>query len=275
MKIKNIREEAKGILYSNGNSLRLVLLSILSMFAVLVPVLVYVYTSSLIITLFDENGENILISYILPALPAIAAAVFISMPAISGAYHFGACVCDGDKTDYLSGYTNGYFKSMATGGILTLRWIPAIIVLVLTAIVPPLAAEAADEALQPFYEELYSQYDMLIDIEWLISTLINWGVTVALMAIAAMLSIITVLLSGSIFFFPFFIARGLSVSEALNRSRELTMQHKGIGPRFLLSFLPLLLLSALTLGLLFVFYVLPLMLLTYFSLAEKICDETM
>ena len=137
------------------------------------------------------------------------------------------------------------------------------------------AAEAADEALQPFYEKLYSQYDMLIDIEWLISTLINWGVTVALMAIAAMLSIITVLLSGSIFFFPFFIARGLSVSEALNRSRELTMQHKGIGPRFLLSFLPLLLLSALTLGLLFVFYVLPLMLLTYFSLAEKICDETM
>ena len=53
--LTDAKNEAKALLFSRGNSLRLILLSILSMFAVLLPMLIYSYTSSLFYIFLGDN----------------------------------------------------------------------------------------------------------------------------------------------------------------------------------------------------------------------------
>ena len=107
-------------------------------------------------------------------------------------------------------------------------------------------------------------------LEWLISMALYWGFTAILFVVAVLLLLLIVLVSDRAFLFPYYVTQGLTVRQAFKKSRQATKPCKGTGTRFLLSFAPLLLLSAVTLGLLFIFYTLPLMLLTYSSIASDI-----
>ncbi len=269
--IKDIKSEAKQTLYLHGNLLHLVLLCILTAFALMLPVLTYVYSSSLVMTLFDEKGENILLSYILPTLPTLACAVLISFPSISGVYLCGRKIFDGDRYTLIEGYTDGYRKNIAFGALLILRLIPAIIVLILALTLPSLITESVMDSFGGSFGELGE----LIDIEWLVSIIINGAMSMAFLIAALAITFAMIALFGSLFLVPYFISNGHGIKEALKMSREIMRapQNKSNHRKFLASFAGLLCLSLLTLGLLLIFYVVPLMLMTYNTLAEKMTDS--
>ena len=277
MNLKAIKTDAKRVLYRNGNHTKLVLLCILTAFALLIPLLIYIYSSSLLMTLFDEGGENILLSYILPIIPTLIGAIFISFPAISGAYLCGKKIYDREKHTFIEGYTENYPRNIAFGAILILRWIPAIAIFILSLILPSLITEEITESMEDVLSELITQTEALsefIDIEWLISTLINSTLSIVFLIAALIITVIIITLSGKLFLFPYFISNGYGIKESIKSSRKIMRdpQNKHNHSKFLLSFAGLLCLSLLTLGLLLIFYTVPLMITTYNMLAEKMTD---
>ena len=269
--MKEIKALAKQTLYSRGIFFDLVLLCILTAFALLLPMLAYVYSSSLMMTLFDEEGENIFLSYVLPALPTLICAIFISFPAISGTYLCGRKIFEGERHTLIEGYTDGYRKNIAFGALLVIRLIPAIIVIILALTLPSLITESVTESFDGSFGELGE----LMDIEWLLSTVINGALSTVFLLLAIAITFALIALFGKLFLVPYFISDGHGIKKALKMSRDAMRapQNKGNNRKFLASFAGLLCLSVLTLGLLLIFYVVPLMLMTYNTLAEKMTAD--
>ena len=278
MDIKSIKAEAKKTLYSKGNHTHLVLLCILTAFAIMIPVLIYAYSASLLMILFDNEGENIFLSYILPAILTLICAIFISFPAISGVYLCGKRIYGGERFSLIEGYTENYKKNLAFGAILILRWIPAIAAFILSLILPSLISEKIMGAMESTLTDFNSQMGELakfIDVEWLIYTLLSGAFSIALLIAAALITLAIIALSGRLFLFPYFISNGYEIKEAFKSSKNIMRkpQNKRNHSKFLLSFIGLLCLSLLTLGLLLIFYTGPLMLMTYNTLAEEMADD--
>ena len=273
--MKDIKASAKRTLYSHGNLFDLVLLCILTAFALLLPMLTYVYSSSLMMTLFDEEGKNVLLSYIFPALPTLVCAIFISLPAISGTYLCGRKIFEGERHTLIEGYTDGYRKNIAFGSLLILRLIPAIIVLILALSLPSLITESIMDSFGGSLSEISTELEGLIDLEWLLSIIINGALSMAFLLLALAITFAMIVSFGNLFLVPHFVSDGYGIKEALKMSRDAmrTPQNKGNNKKFLASFAGLLCLSVLTLGLLLIFYVVPLMLMTYNTLAEKMTAD--
>ena len=271
LNMKDIKAHAKQTLYSRGKFFDLVLLCILAAFALLLPMLTYLYSSSLMMTLFDEEGENILLSYILPALPTLICSVLISFPAISGVYRSGRKIFLGERHTLIEGYVDGYRKNIAFGALLVLRRIPAIIALILALTLPQVLTESVMDHLGISFGELQGGLWDFIDLEWLLSIIISGALSFALLLTALAITFAILAIFGNLFLAPYFISDGHGIKESLKMSREIMRapQNKDDHRRFLASFAGLLCLSVLTLGLLLIFYVVPLMLVTYNTLAER------
>lgn len=273
--MKEIKALAKRTLYSRGKFFDLVLLCILTAFALLLPMLAYVYSSSLMMTLFDEEGENIFLSYVLPALPTLVCAIFISFPAISGTYLCGRKIFEGERHTLIEGYTDGYRKNIAFGALLVIRLIPAITVIILALTLPSLITGFVMDSMGGAFDDLSGELEGLIDLEWLLSTVINGALSMIFLLVAIAITFALIAIFGNFFLVPYFVSDGYRIKDALKLSRDAMRapQNKGNNRKFLASFAGLLCLSVLTLGLLLIFYVVPLMLVTYNTLAEKMTAD--
>ena len=260
------KKEAKELLFSHGNSLRLILLSRLAMFVVLLPVLIYAYVSALLFTLIGES----IWCYVYPLIPALPIAVFISFPMITNLFVFSENVYSSGIANVLSGFKKSYFTNVAAGAILTLLWLPPLAALVTAFAAPDFASRILAENVYPYIISITESISLPSELEGLISMILYWGFIAILLIAAVLLFLLIVLVSDRIFLFPYYITQGLTLRQALKKSCKVTKNCKGAGSRFILSFTTLLLLSALTLGLLLIFYTLPIMLLTYSSFASDI-----
>ncbi|MBQ9782990.1 MAG: hypothetical protein IJW44_00540 [Clostridia bacterium] len=92
-----------------------------------------------------------------------------------------------------------------------------------------------------------------------------------LVALAIGLSVLLMWATGGWFLFPYFLCRG--EKKAIRQSRRAMKKHYKRYGAYMLSFLGLVLLSLLTAGVLLMFYVLPLMMFTYFALGDRLSAE--
>lgn len=92
-----------------------------------------------------------------------------------------------------------------------------------------------------------------------------------LVALAIGLAFLWMWATGGWFLFPYFMGR--REAKPLRQSRRTMKQHYKLYGAYMLSFLGLVLLSLLTAGVLLVFYVLPLMMFTYFALGDRLSAE--
>lgn len=93
---------------------------------------------------------------------------------------------------------------------------------------------------------------------------------VPLLAAAIALSVLWMRITADWFLLPYYVCRGKRTRAALRASRMAMKQHRRACGAYMRSFLGPILLSLLTVGLLLLLWTLPLMMFTYFSLADRI-----
>ena len=91
-----------------------------------------------------------------------------------------------------------------------------------------------------------------------------------LMLLAFIICLIFCWLTGFVFLMPYYFARGEGLLTSFKKSCRAFIVQPFMKDGFALIFLPLILLSALTLGVLLIVFVMPLMMFTYFTLAETL-----
>ncbi|MBE6546312.1 MAG: hypothetical protein E7668_02580 [Ruminococcaceae bacterium] len=90
-----------------------------------------------------------------------------------------------------------------------------------------------------------------------------------LACVAIALSVLWMWATSGAFLLPYYVSRGETVRSALRASRRAMKGNRRLYGAYMLSFLGWVLLSLLTVGVLLLLYVLPLMLFTYFTLADR------
>lgn len=268
--MKAIRAEAKKTLYSRSNQTRLVLLGIITTFGIMIPVLTLSYAASLIDILLYEYEYGTLIATVASSALAVISAVLVTFPLISDAYQCAFDCFNGSRVRYAGCFGKDYKRHIGAGALLSVRWLPAVALLLLSASLPSFIAGRLADANAQALNEATKAIDGLIDLHWLVEILLSWAFMLLFITAALAVSFIIFFCFGSLFMFPYFVSRGKSLSESVRMSKRIMKQSKGANRRFLSSFTGLMILSVLSLGILFIFYCLPLMLVSYFEAAGRL-----
>ena len=97
---------------------------------------------------------------------------------------------------------------------------------------------------------------------------------IPIVALAAVISVLFMYLTCGAFFMPYFFCMGMKPSAALSRSRAFMKHNRKIYWAYMMSFVGMILLSVLTVGILFIVHALPIMMFTYFILADRmLCKQ--
>ena len=233
-----------------GSRIRLGIASALLIFAILLPATVAAYLN---ITVFGYNAQSHFMEYVLVygivaifslmATVPVCAAYFSYTYGIYSKARYGAVYTKRKRGAY------GYFRDLFGGMILMLR------------------GGVCAIALQTAYLlTAYAEIALKID---------KYGIPmivlcIPLMTVAIGFCLIFLWLTSGFFLAPYYFARGERLFTALVKSHKAIIAHPFLKDGYALIFLILIALSVFTLGVALVLWVMPIMMLTYFTLAEYI-----
>ncbi len=239
------RQEAQRLLHARGRLLRLALYGILSVFLLMLPFALSMHTVSLL-SLTPIWSDTVFMETILPYLLMIPTFLLVTCPLTVTVLRYVVAVVKDERP--MRRKKGGYGRDVLFG-LLTLVWLLLPVVLMLVAWTLPSQWVAAE--LESF-----------------------WGNLLGIMlgALAAItvgsLSLPWFFLTRRLFFVPYYAATGCTLREAFGRSRARFLADKPFPTAFATSFLGLLVLSVLSLGVILIFYTLPLVWTAYCLVAS-------
>ena len=231
--IKAIKRLSAELISKKGNRIRMIFASILLVFSVFLPI---VLSLNVVWTLFGDTD-----AWLADALFVcdwLLLSLVITMPIVAAIYRycFRVYLRTRDGLDALE-YTPTFGRCFRAGVLILSR--PLAVLLI-----------------------FFSAYKLAEIKEFLFY--------IPLMALAAVLSVLFMYLTGGAFFIPYFFSMGMKPSAALSRSRALMKRNRKIYMAYMISFVGMILLSVITVGIFFMVHALPIMMFTYFILADRI-----
>lgn len=249
--LKAGRKEGKRLLGSRGRWLRLVACAILAMFLVMLPFAVALNVARLI-----GVTNNFFIDEVLPFLLMIPTLVLVSAPLTARLVRRIVSVVQDNRS--VTKKAN-YGRDLVVG-LLTLVWILLPIVAILLAWGIPMMMMDTD---------LLWQFLKAPSLGDIIGLLLPLAIAIVATVLTVLLVFPYLLLTKQMFFVPYYAAEGATLGEAFLCARRRMRMWRGLSVGFLWHFFDLLVLSVLSVGVLLVFYTLPLMWATYVSIAAN------
>ncbi len=246
--IKNAIIEAMRLLTKKGSRAKMIIAGILMMFAFAFSWLVGRYT----VNILELTGLwRMLAEYLIIAVVGI----IVSLPALSMFITYSKEAYSMAKYGYADIKKKGaynYFRSLFSAIILFLRPFVALVII------------------QGTYELALLCTEKLkigeMGIPFLVFLIPFWCIAFVVIAIF-------MFITKFVFFTPFYYSKGMSVFKALGKSFKTTVKHPFYSDLFSIVFIFLTAVSFLTFGVLFILFVLPLMMFTYFEIADKADSE--
>ena len=236
----------------SGGLLKLSLASAMLIFVAMLPLVLAVNWD---IAVFGTAEISVLWEHLVSVLPGYGSMfildIFLVAPAFAAYVVYAYRMYS--KARYGAVYgkksSGGYFRCLLGGLLMTLRG--AICALIL----------------QGAYV-LTFHLEALFRIEELGIPMILLGIP--LMSLAAVICLVLCWITGFAFTVPYCFAKGEGIFASFKRSFKSFIRHPFLKDGYALVFLGLIALSALTFGVLLIIFVMPLMMFTYFTLAEYI-----
>ncbi|MBO7302727.1 MAG: hypothetical protein J6U68_00905 [Clostridia bacterium] len=262
--MKALKQEANGFLGKRGRRVGFIFFGLLLIFASFLPIYAFSYIEYLLITLLEYiarsaplgvplfNGLSIgatVLSAVIAVLIAIFFTSFVYSRFFSYAYKSYREGIAGEPKFFSVG-KGGYFKTWRTGlllyGILVLCLVPVIVLV-----------EVGSYFLQSQDKRVASLVSYLF---------------VFVIAIGLVLGFLIFLLFRPLFLYGYYVSRGKGVKESvlLSVRRMRTLRAKQMYKNYIRSFLPSLLLSVVTIMVLFIIDTLPKMMAVYYMVADDI-----
>ena len=237
-----LKKEAKGVLYDRGRLLRLSLLGILLLFALGFPYLMGGYLFELLY-LTGLLGDSFFVVEMLPYLMMLPLAVLVSAPALIYGMRAARQVIDGEVPGRVT-YGRALRCGLCLYGRTVLCTLPMTVIwsLPVWTVSTPLAA-----------------------VMWLFRLLAT--------AAGGVISALLLYVSRRFFYLSYFAAEGRTLREAFGASGKAKRAYKPLYRRFFGTFAGLLALSVVSIGVLFILYVLPLMTVTYCLGLRRLSEE--
>lgn len=250
MELKKIRKTAKSILFCDGNYVRMILFSALSLFTVVAPVLLSTMVSTLCFGTPADDNTSALTGYSLVLLGVLIPSVFLlAVPTLirlkEEAFRRFERTAHGIPQNPERSLS--YRRRLALSLTEFLRALVSVLIpLVLILIV-----------------------SVLIEHSRILAVLLA---PVWLVLIVALLFLAPVITCGW-FLVPYYCFRGHSLRLAVRYSRQAMRENRMLYLRWLLSFTPQILLSIVTIGVFFLLYTKPLMTTSYFVFADRLAGR--
>ena len=236
--LKECKLLAKKYLGRKGNWLRLIIAAVLLVFTVMSPMVLAMSISGILAGDAPEGSTLYVISDVVFYVLWVVLGLTLTPIGIACFYRFA----------YL-GYKNGRDGISENGRLLSFGRSLGAGLLILLRILPVIA--------------------LFVAVYWL-GFLSDWWLYLPLAIAAIWLAIPLMGMSGSVFLFPYYVARGERIGDACRMSRRAMKGNRRLYFSYMLSFLGWVLLSLLTAGVLLLIYVLPVMCFTYFILADRL-----
>lgn len=243
--VKQLKTMARAMLMKQGSWVRLVFVGILWIFAALLPLILATNVTAVLFGEALETGEvGILADSVFWSL-LILCALIVTVPTVTLLYRYAWQTyrrCRDGFGALETARDDRIVVNYGTGLLILLR---------------PLCVIG------------------LFGLAYGLAALWDFVLYLPLVFVAAALSVLFLWGTGFAFLLPYYLCRGQSCIEALRQSRRrMNRQNYSLYGSYLMLFLGWILLSLLTVGVLLILYTLPLMLFTYFALAEHMTAST-
>ena len=238
------RQKAKDCLGTRGRWLRLVLYAILAMFLVMLPFALSLNVVSVLSTT-PLWVDGLFFETVLPYLLMIPTLLLVTCPCIMSVMRGVVATVTGEQR--VMREKGQYGRDLGVGLFIVGRLLLPIALVLVAWCLP---------------REIFGMENLL-------GFLIG-GVMACAMAV---LAVLWLHLSRRSFFVPYFAACGDTLHEACRRSRAVVNGYLRLPTVYLFSFIGALALSVLSLGVIFIFWVLPLMWATYVCTAASLQNE--
>ena len=240
--IKWMKIRAKKLLGVKGNWVKIVIAGILLVFVCFMPLVVAMSLTNVIVGAPEPGTDLYLLGDLLFYGVWAVLAFCVTVPGVTLFYRYVWSLYEQTKEGFSVNDRRkvGWFRSYPAALLIVLRPIGVAAIFVLAYVL----ASVTD-----FW--LYLPF-MVLAIG--LATLFMWA-------------------TGGAFFVPYFVCRGMSAGKALRASRRTMKKKYKLYGAYMMSFIGLVLLSLLTVGVLLLFYTMPVMMFTYFALADRVTGE--
>lgn len=246
-------KEATRFIARKGNRTRMVVAGILLMFALVLPMMGGLYS---IYIAFSKTEVSELVVYGVVYGVALAFGILVALPAVTMFVTYSQRVYSETKYGYADIKRRGaynYFRSLFATLILFIR---PLIVLIMVQLAYMLSRDLRSLLVT----------SLGVYIPTLIILIPAWCIVLAISAVFMWVT-------NSVFLAPYYYSRGMSAVKAISKSRKVTARHPFYCDLFSILFIALSAISLLTFGVLFILWVLPLMMFTYYELADRMDGE--
>lgn len=238
------------LLSEKGSRFRLILAGALLSFSFVLPMMFGVYVTLL---RFGYSETTQPIEYVWVYAIVLAVGLFVTLPASAMFFSYAWQTYSVARYGYVDrekkrGAYN-YFRSFFSGIIIMARPFFCFVLL------------------QLGYEGAFALSEVCV-FEGIAIPMIVF--LVPLWAVAITVSALFLWITGRVFFVPYYYARGFGVFQALKMSSRRCKKSPFVGDIFSLIFAAMSALSLISVGVLFILLVLPLLMFTYFTIAEQI-----
>lgn len=244
------KREAKALLFVRGRLVRLSLSAVVLLFALMLPPLLGSCLHALL-GLIVPVEDVYFLSTVLPWLLMIPFFVLITAPLLIKVKRYVLCVLDDAP---LSRCEGRYGHDTLAGTLVLARWTIPLALLVLSVNLPHYLLPREEDS----------------PMTWLFRALF----TVLLLIFSALVSFAFLHATRSAFFLSHAAAKGNSVREDIATAKRMHRKNPRLYWRFFGGYLGEILLSVLSIGVLFVFYTLPLLWTASYLAASSLSDET-
>ncbi len=243
-------KRAWGLLSVKGSRTRLILSGILLCLAFVLPMMLGVYIPLLI---FGYSEVTPFYEYLCIYVLALVSGALVTLPAAAMFFTYNWQVYSNARYGYADrerkkGSYN-YFCSLFAGVLIMARPFVCFVLF------------------QIAYEGAYALSELCVYEGMAIPMIVF---LVPFFAIAAVISVIFLMLTSFTFLVPYYYGRGMKMGKAISLSFKAFRKKPFTGAAFFLIFAAMSALSLISVGVLFVLLVLPLMMFTYFTIAEHI-----
>ena len=246
-------KEATRLISRNGNRTRMIVAGILLMFSLVLPMMTALYALYVVYVNIEIDPR---VLYAVLYGITLFMGIFISLPTVAMFVTYSQKVYSETKFGYADVKRRGaynYFRSFFSTVVL---FIGPIILFVMIQLAYELTGDIRGYLVRQFN----------LAIPTLAILIPMWCVILVIFAFIAWLA-------NSAFLAPYYYSRGMSAFKAIKESRRTTKRHPFYSDLFSIFFIVLSAISLLTFGVLFVLWVLPLMMFTYFELADRMDSE--
>ena len=251
------------LLTEKGSRFKMILAGMLISFAFITPMMLGIYVPTacssfierLLCEVWDADGAELLSEWICTALAYVLSAVigvFITLPAYGCFFVYSWRTYSKTRYGFVDSVGNGgrygYFGNLFAGALLLSRPIVCFLILQAGYLLSRLISEST-------YGVVAIPMILLLSVFW---------------AVGLFVSVLFLWLTNSAFFAPYCYAKGDGIFKAYRQSRAMSRRYPFTCDVFSLIFGVAFVLSGISVGVLFILLVLPLMMFTYFSLAEHL-----